>query len=271
MRRVINRVELPLLALVLLTAACAPRTAPVEIPFSVRFGEAPLACDRAVDGMLLSDLRLFVHDLRLLTPGGEFIPLELTHRPPWQGGGVALLDFENAAGPCRNGSVAVNAIVHGLVAPADDYRGLAFRIGVPESLNHANPLAAPPPLNISSMHWQWLTGYKFLRAGIIREDDGFWLHLGSTRCEGTATAPAGCANANRPEVLLPGFTPGDSVVVIDLAPFAQATDLSDGKHGDCSSGPAETGCEPAFRVLGLDFAGGEPTGTPPLFRVSSIE
>ena len=58
---------------------------------------------------------------------------------------------------------------------------------------------------------------------------------------------------------------------VDLAPLAEAADLSDGEPGDCQSGPAETACDGPFEVLGLDFPTGEPTGTPPLVRVSRIE
>ena len=264
------RITRALIAPALLLAACAPRLEPVEIPFSVRWGERPIGCDVAVDGMRLSDLRLFVHDFRLLTMQGEQVPVELPDRSPWQGAGVALLDLENGAGPCRNGSATVNGTVYGLVAPAD-YLGISFRIGVPAEINHGNPLTAPPPLDMSAMHWQWLTGYKFLRAGIAGEEDGFWIHLGSTRCEGTAANPRGCANPNRPQVHLPAFTPGRSVIVLDLAALAAATDLRDGEPGDCSSGPAETTCHEAFRVLGLEFASGEPGGTPPLVRLAGDE
>lgn len=252
----------------LVLAACSEPGQPVEIPFVARYGEQPVRCNQPAGDIHLTDLRLFVHDVRLLTPGGEEVPVELPEQSPWQGGAVALLDLEDGTGACLNGTAAMNASVRGTV-PAAEYTGLAFRIGVPASRNHADPLQAPPPLNQSAMHWHWLTGYKFLRAGIANENDGFWLHLGSTLCEGTATAPKGCAHANLPRVVLPGFTPGESLVVLDLARLAAAADLGDGRPSDCSSGPAESTCAAPFRALGLDFASGETIGTPAVVRVTN--
>lgn len=242
---------------------------PVAISFVARYGDAPLRCDLAAGDIRLTDLRLFVHDVRLLTPADEEVPLELPDRPPWQGGGVALVDLEDGTGACRNGTAAVNASVQG-TAPPGEYVGLAFRIGVPASRNHANPLQAPPPLDQSAMHWHWLTGYKFLRAGITSENDGFWIHLGSTLCDGTAAAPKGCAHANLPRVVLPGFRPGDGIAV-DLAPLGATADLADGTPSDCSSGPAEATCGSPFRALGLDFTSGESTGTPAVISVTRNE
>lgn len=253
----------------LLLAACSEPGQPLEIPFTARYGDEPLRCGQAAGDVHLTDLRLFVHDVRLLAAGGEEVPVVLPDRAPWQGASVVLLDLEDGSGACRNGSAAVNASVQGTVRPGD-YTGLAFRIGVPASLNHANPLQAPPPLDQSAMHWHWLTGYKFLRAGIATGNDGFWMHLGSTLCEGTAAAPAGCAHANLPRVVLPDFMPGDGIV-FDLAPLAAAADLADGTPTDCSSGPAESACAAPFRVLGLDFASGETTGTPGVVRVTKSE
>ncbi len=49
--------------------------------------------------------------------------------------------------------------------PAKKYQGVKFSIGVPDSLNHADPSDFPPdhPLNtLSTMHWSWATGYRFM-------------------------------------------------------------------------------------------------------------
>lgn len=247
----------------------------IEIPFTVQFGAEPISCSLAAADMRLTDLRLFVYDFHLSSANAEEVALTLDEQSPWQGGQVALLDFEDGTGPCRNGSAATNAIVQARV-PAGDYTGLSFRIGVSEALNHADPLQAQAPLDHTAMHWHWLTGYKFLRAGITRagtteESATFWIHLGSTRCEGSASDPQGCRNSNRPKVMLPGFVPGESGVVIDLAPLAVATALDKGMSADCSSGPTETSCELPFAVFGLDFASGEAVGTSDLIRVTKLE
>ena len=256
-------------------AGCSAPDQAIEIPFSVQFGAEPIACSQASADTQLSDLRLFVYDFFLTSATGEEVALTLDDRSPWQGGQIALLDFEDGTGPCRNGSTAINTTVQARVAPGE-YSGLRFRIGVPEALNHADPLQAQGPLNHTSMHWHWLTGYKFLRAGIARTDANeavatFWIHLGSTRCEGSASDPQGCRNSNRPEVLLPGFIPDESMVVIDLAPLAAVSGIKAGTSADCSSGPTETSCERPFAIFGLDFASGEAVGTPDLIRVTKLE
>ncbi len=46
-------------------------------------------------------------------------------------------------------------------------KGLEFKIGVPETLNHIDPLTAVSPLNYTDMHWHWASGYKFFRAGLV--------------------------------------------------------------------------------------------------------
>ncbi len=49
--------------------------------------------------------------------------------------------------------------------PAKRYKGVKFSIGVPDSLNHADPSSFPPdhPLStLTAMHWNWATGYRFI-------------------------------------------------------------------------------------------------------------
>lgn len=254
---------------------CSAPQQTIEIPFSLQFGAEPISCSVPAADLRLTDLRLFVYDFHLTSANGQEVALTLDDQSPWQGGQVALLDFEDGTGPCRNGSAATNARVQARVAPGD-YTGLRFRIGVPEALNHADPLQAQAPLNHTAMHWHWLTGYKFLRAGITRDDTtresaSFWVHLGSTRCAGSASDPQGCRNSNRPEILLPGFVPNQSGVVIDLAPLVAVTPLQAGTSVDCSSGPTEVSCERPFAVFGLDFASGEAVGTPHLIRGTKLE
>lgn len=254
----------------LLVAGCSTPQQDVEIPFDVRFGEASLSCDNAVEGVALTDLRLYVHDIRLLDVDGEEHELTLVDDPLWQNAEVALLDFENAQGRCANGTEQVNEVIRGRVATGN-YAGLKFRIGVPQHLNHADPLRADPPLGYSFMHWHWLSGYKFLRAGLASQDDGFWLHLGSSRCKRTSASPTACRASNRPAVVLSPYVPGRDVVELDVRELVNGIELYDGKPTDCSSGPAETECQMPFTALGLDFGTGEAVGTPTVFRVGRRE
>ncbi|MDZ7643630.1 MAG: MbnP family protein [Woeseiaceae bacterium] len=80
--------------------------------------------------------------------------------------------------------------------PTGDYRTLRLTLGVPADLNHGDPLHAPAPLTQTPMHWHWRSGYKFLRAGVTRGADGYWLHLGSTRCR----ARSAISRVARPQI-----------------------------------------------------------------------
>lgn len=132
-----------------------------------------------------------------------------------------------------------------------------MNIGVPEGLNHADPMLASAPLTYTPMHWHWKSGYKFMRAGIrFPANDGFWMHLGSSRCAGTIGNIQGCKSANRPVIDLPEFVVGESVVVIDLQRLTQGLDLNNTEVSECQSGPAEPECELPFAALGIEFSSG---------------
>jgi hypothetical protein len=62
---VIVRVSLLLIAC-LLMVACESSKESIEIRFEVRFGDTRLTCDASSAGASLSDLRFYVHDIRLL-------------------------------------------------------------------------------------------------------------------------------------------------------------------------------------------------------------
>lgn len=249
-----------------LILGCSSPEMPIEIPFDVRFGDAPIGCSSSsTSGFSLTDLRFYAYDFTLVTETGDEVPLELIPDPMWQSEGVALVDFEDGQGSCANGSAGINTAVRGLAAPAS-YAGLRFRVGVPERLNHRDPLRAAPPLNDSSMHWHWVSGYRFLRAGVVGGSDGFWLHLGSTRCEGTVTDIEGCKASNRVDVRLSAFDPARDAVIVDLERLVEGVKLADGTPGDCSSGPAETACAAPFAALGIDFETGAAVAPATVFR-----
>ena len=246
-------------------AACGETTRTVAIPFAVEYGSVPLGCDEQTSGLALTDLRFYVHDLQLVRDGGGTVPLVLEVDPVWQQENLALVDLENGAGSCLNGTTIIHTIVRGQ-ARVGDYSGLRFTLGVPFDSNHADPLLATPPLDDSAMHWSWRGGYKFLRAGIESPNDGFWIHLGSTGCKGTIRNITGCDNPNRVIVELPGFVPDESVVTLDLEQLLAGTDLTDGVATDCSSGPGEAHCSAAFAAFGIEFATGETNATQRVFE-----
>lgn len=262
--------KLTLFLLISLGAACTPSTRDIDIPFSVLFDGEPISCEEPAESVWLTDLRFYVHDLRLLGPGNQEIPVDFQSDDFWQTEAVALLDFESGQGACINGSERTNTVIRGRYATAE-IQGLAFRVGVPERLNHANALTARPPLNFTDMHWHWASGYKFLRAGVESETDGFWIHLGSSQCEGTIGDIKGCRASNRPDVKLTSFTPGLDRVTIDLAELFSGVDLGDGEKADCSSGPDEMTCIAPFDGLGINFENGEADRPARIFHSERIE
>lgn len=261
-----NRALIP--TLLFLCVSCSPERHPVEIPFEVRLNGERIACGTDAGTFQLMDLRFYVHNVRLVASDGKQQPVALEPDDTWQGQGVALIDLEDGQGACLNGSLEMNVSVRGTIGePAGE--GLKFDIGVPESLNHADPMIAPSPLGYTEMHWHWASGYKFLRAGIATDNDSFFLHLGSSRCEGTIGDIKGCRSANRPHVSLDGFRPGRDRVVIDLGALTADIDLADGERSECMSGPSNTGCSGPFSRLGIDFESGESVESAHIFSAES--
>lgn len=238
------------------------------VTFEARLGGEPFACgeERVVGSSTVS-----VEDLRLYVNGfsADGAPLDLVDEAPWQGGGVALLDFEDG---CRGGTAETRTTVV-LSGPAGDWGDLSFEVGVPFDDNHQDVAVAPSPLNVSSMFWNWNGGYKFLKvdgasAGL---PTGFSVHLGSTGCEmDDAGAVTGCANGNRVAVSLPGsFDPDNNRVVLDLDALFEGADLDSNTPDTpavCMSAPTDPDCAPLFENLGLAF-GGAAAGTQTLFSV----
>jgi uncharacterized repeat protein (TIGR04052 family) len=252
----------PRIAAIFLTASwlggCGEPPLRVNIPLIAVFDGVPVDCSGS-QAVQLTDLRLFLHDVRLKDASGKLQVLSLDPDEAWQQANLAMLDLEDGSGSCDNGTAVVNTVVRGTTA-AGDYRGLAFTLGVPFEKNHRDPLLASAPLDDAAMHWHWRGGYKFLRAGVRTINDSFWVHVGSTGCEGTIQNITGCDAPNRVAVRLDDFVPGRDAIVVDLARLIADGELEDGIASDCSSGPSEEACVSAFNALGLshelgDFAG----------------
>lgn len=261
-----QRVLLPVLALIVLPACTRPAT-PVDLVFAARYGDANISCIESADGVQLTDLRFFVHDIRLLDASGNDADFHMADDGTWQDGVVALVDLENGQGACLNGSPEMNATIKGTVR-SGPVHSISFRLGVPEDANHLDPMTAPPPRNYTAMHWHWLNGYKFVRAGVRTDTDGFGLHLGSSRCDGVPGSFS-CRSPNRPNVTVWGFDPANNQVILDINKLFEGIDLKDNIAGDCSSGPDQRDCANPFRVLGLDTA--QPSDAlPGTFRAGPI-
>lgn len=239
----------------------------VSLTFQPRVGAEAFDCAAAYTGVgstaatiHITDFRLYVHDVALHQADGTLVPVTLEQDGLWQYQNVALLDFENGAASCANGTPETNTTLVG-TAPAGDYDGVVFKVGVPFELNHGDVAVAPSPLNLSAMFWNWNGGYKFLRVDSLAEGApmAFNLHLGSTGCldDGNGGVSS-CDRPNRPEVALTGFDPLTTPIVVDYAAVVAASDIlvNGGGAPGCMSGTTDPECGAIFERLGIDLADG---------------
>lgn len=266
-----------------LMAACSSLSSfsssqPVEIKFAGAINGQPFACGQNYANVgttrstiTPSDFRFYVSEVNLVRKDGSTVPVQLNQDGVWQHQNVALIDFENGSGPCRNGTAATNTSVRGTV-PVGDYVGVALTVGVPFALNHQDPTIAPSPMNLTAMFWNWQGGYKFIKfdtsstgispnkpaaANVVGPVTGYSVHLGSTVCASPARtqAPQACQNPNRVAVRFDQFDAKSNVVVADMgAVLAQANvDVNaPGSAAGCMSAPDDADCPPIMNALGLN-------------------
>lgn len=258
-------------------AADAPAATPIEIRFAAVVGATPFACTTGYTGVGSArsawtplDFRFYVHDVRLVPESGEPVAVALTDDGTWQRRDVALLDFEDATGTCANGTAATNDRVRGTVtAPAGTrWTGVRFRLGVPQDLNQQNAATASSPLNLSTLFWSWQSGYKFARLDGRSGSNAVNIHVGSTGCTGSPSAgTVTCTEPNRPEYVLTGFDPAQSVVVADLGALVATTDVSRERGGapGCMSDLTDPECGTILPAFGISLGGAPATQT--FFRV----
>lgn len=165
----------------------------------------------------------------------------------------------------------VNATITGTAA-IGDYSGVSFVVGVPEELNHIDPmtLAASDPLTAAGMHWSWLAGFRFARVEMVQLADpgetfGVGLfHPGSTQCSGSASeGTVTCSKPNRNRVTLEGFDAAKDSIVIDVAELFSQHDLTQSQ--ECHA--TEQVCESMLAAFGVDYATGEANDRQTLFSV----
>lgn len=248
-----------------------------KLTFKAKVGTQDFACGQTYQvGMPATqykprDFRLYVHDVVLTTQEGTDVPFVLTDDGAFQRAGVAMLDFENKAGECSNGTEVTHTTLDGN-AEGGHYHKLSFTLGVPFDQNHQDAAAALAPLNSTAMFWNWMGGYKFLKIDGVTTGlpTGHNLHVGSTACVAGATpnSVASCSNPNRVRVTL-DFDPDEQVVVLDLASLFETSNLDTNlamSAPGCMSTPTDTDCAPVFSKLGLPF-GGAAAGAQAFFKV----
>lgn len=255
----------------LIAAQVQAATQYVNLKFSAMVGAESFACGLSYDDIGVthsritpSDFRFYVSGVELIDNHGKSVPLKLDQDGIWQYKNLALLDFEDGQGPCRNGNSGLHTAITGSV-PKGHYRGVRFTLGVPFELNHGDPTIAPSPLNFTSMFWVWQTGYKFVKIDMatsglpqavnspaemsIRDKlaamekfaaasgvpgkkvtpraAGFSVHLGSTDCASLSltSPPVGCRNLNRVTVEFDNFDTDKNSVVADVAALLNDTNV----------------------------------------------
>lgn len=269
-----------------IAALASPALAQGPMPVSVRFaatvGDAPFTCAGKFAGIgttgstvQVTDFRFFASNVRLVRADGGEVPVKLTEDGLWQTGGIALIDFEDATGTCVNGTPETRHVIEG-TAPAGDYVGVRFALGLPLDVNHREVTLQPSPLNLSRMFWSWNAGYKFMRLDIrsTGQPKGWMVHLGSTGCtpEGSPSVPAvSCKNANLAAIDLP-YRLGRDEIRLDLKTLLAGSnvDLNQDKTAmGCMSASNDAECAPLFKQLGLPI-GGQPAGPQRVFTVRPV-
>lgn len=250
-----------------------PKSRDLAVSFAARVGDVDVDCNTDYPGvgstastLSIADLRFYVSNLSVES-GGEKIAVAIADEAPFQGRGVALVDFEDGSGNCVDGNADKHEAVSGSIdgIGADDVLdAIEFDVGVPDELNHLDPSTLEPPLNITSMFWGWTAGYKFFKADLSStgQPTGFFVHLGSAACTGDG-ADATCAAKNRAHVRLEGFS-DDSTVVFDLGAALADADVDVNAAASapgCMSDPDDADCAPVFAAFGLPFADAPASAT----------
>lgn len=237
-----------------------------EISFEARVGSNIFDCasiykvGSAQSDATITDFRLYVHGVKLHATDGSWATVELDQDGLFQYQNIALLDFENKAGNCMNGTTETNTTIRGKVA-AGTYDGISFVVGVPFDLNHEDAAVAPSPLNLSALFWSWNGGYKFMRvdAKAMGAMGSFNMHLGSTGCMDDGMGHVmSCAQPNRPTIDLTGFDPLTGKIVINYGALVAENDISTDTGGapGCMSGIDDPECVATFGKLGIHIADG---------------
>lgn len=263
----------------------------VKLNFAAEVNGQTFACGRQYPAIgttrstiTPADFRYYVSEVQLLTADGRAVPVQLEQDGVWQLENIALLDFEDASGPCRNGTRAMNTSVRGQV-PAGRYTGVRFTLGIPFERNHGDPTVSPAPLNSTAMFWNWQGGYKFLKfdttsSGITPETPAaasaqgpvtrYSVHLGSTVCAAASrtSAPSTCQNPNRVTVEFRNFDLSSGTIVADMGRVLKGAnvDVNAPKTSPgCMSFPGDADCPSVMGALGLAYDGQSAPGAQQLF------
>lgn len=214
----------------------------------------------------LADARIFISAVEYRNMAGDWVAMKLMAND-WQHENVALLDFEDGTGSCKDsGTAEMHNTIDGMLMPGT-YDKVRFSLGLPFELNHIDNATAPSPMNAPGMFWVWLGGYKFMRVDwIVTGADlpRFNTHLGSTHCmsDSPTTPPEErCGNHNMAKLEFNITSQLHNQVSLDLNKLVGQSDLQKNKMESppgCMSSPMEPeDCGGIFTALGMTFADGK--------------
>jgi uncharacterized repeat protein (TIGR04052 family) len=243
-----KKIRLLLCCICAATIVGCERHQSIQIRFAPVNGGGALLCDKT------SEAKFFIYDLKLRSSDGIWVQ---THPITSDQANIHLI--ETGCDP----SVRPYNLETTVEAPGP-FNGLRFTVGVPPSLNHADPTAASPPLNRADMFWVWQQGYKFMSIDV---DAGAVLHLGSTGCVSPAPVrpPAvACAQPNRLNVTVEDFDPARDFIGLALTKLLAALPETQRCTGNYS---AQEHCTRVLDALGLEIETGQcgPTCAQALF------
>ncbi|TAE56614.1 MAG: hypothetical protein EAZ89_04515 [Bacteroidetes bacterium] len=175
-----------ILSAALLLAACKGGDNPknkgtFELQFVAKVGGQVFEKNQNFENILgqtfsLETFKAYISNIKLVKENGEELALA----------DVVLYDFaEGVAHKTDHGE----GVFKGFEVPAGKYKGLKFGLGVPAALNNGNPAvyADAQPLSVSQgMHWNWTTGYIFVKMdGVVDpsaaagDEKGITYHMGT--------------------------------------------------------------------------------------------
>lgn len=272
-KQILHTLSLFTAVLFLLSCQRTQVPVPIAVSFQPIFSEMdmllPFSCEMRLGNFTPHHLKFFVHDISL-KQGSETVPLTLDEDGRWQHKGLALLDFEDGTGFCKNGTSALNTEVKGTVPSTLDWNAqisMTFKVGIPFALNHLDPVQAPPPLSDTSMHWSWQGGFKYFRLEGLRRDAAgiehpYKVHLGSTGCHGSIGAITGCDREPISLIELDRIEKmkGSGETISYTIPISlDLNRLLSAENEGCMSESTEIGCAQIFDALGLDLASAKPS------------
>lgn len=246
---------LPLIALLLFS--CQKKTKLHTIQFTVTKNLQSFTCDTRFNhnnqNWQLSQLQFFIHDIKFKTASGSWVNAKL-HPTISHSKAVALI-----GGLCDGKQIwqlSVNAPLN-----RNEIFGLQFSLGVPESLNHLNPLRQPSPLNQPDMFWSWQMGHKFLRLEMntnqqanqskMNTSEHWLLHVGATGCSSSSpvrSPQTSCKNPNVSTIQLPDYS-ASKKVFINMMSLIQGLNLN--SKTSCQSSPNTPSCRTLLPRLGI--------------------